>query len=202
MLSLPGNNYVFSGGPSLWTLPATSATKFQKGMFNYRRPVKMQNITDGLATTIAASESLVGDLDDTTYSEGDFKLADLAGQPNSDWDVPNPSGQIQSYLTACSNGQSSPMTSASRAFWANGALGQTIFNTMAPPNPQAPDCMTTGSTWFDGRGLASARSRHPGLVNVLYGDGSVRDVGDQIDVRIWQAQGTPWGNETLGSSGN
>jgi len=45
----------------------------------------------------------------------------------------------------------------------------------------------------------SARSRHPGGVQVALMDGSVRFVSETIDIETWQAVGTPYGNEVVTS---
>ena len=44
---------------------------------------------------------------------------------------------------------------------------------------------------------ASARSRHPGGVNVMFGDGSVHFINDTIALFTWQALGSMGGGETL-----
>lgn len=46
-------------------------------------------------------------------------------------------------------------------------------------------------------GFFAARSNHPGGVNVLLGDGSVRFAGDTIDVRLYRALGTSSGREVI-----
>lgn len=46
--------------------------------------------------------------------------------------------------------------------------------------------------------LLPPSSYHSGGVNVLFADGSVRFVQDNIDDRVWQALGTRNGNETVG----
>lgn len=48
---------------------------------------------------------------------------------------------------------------------------------------------------------ASARSRHPGGVNVLFGDGSVQFLADSVTLNVWQALGTISGGEMLPSEG-
>jgi prepilin-type processing-associated H-X9-DG protein len=55
--------------------------------------------------------------------------------------------------------------------------------------PQAP---CTGSFTFHGdkQITMSARSMHPGGVNVLMGDGSIHFVADEIDLAVWRAAGT------------
>ena len=47
--------------------------------------------------------------------------------------------------------------------------------------------------------FASARSKHPGGVNVLFGDGSVHFFSDSIALETWQALGSMDGGETLPS---
>jgi prepilin-type processing-associated H-X9-DG protein len=53
-----------------------------------------------------------------------------------------------------------------------------------------------GSTWD--LTTAASRSRHPGGVNVLMADGSVRFIVDSINLATWQALGTIQGGEVLG----
>ena len=50
---------------------------------------------------------------------------------------------------------------------------------------------------LDGASVISARSYHPGGVNVAMCDGSVRFVSDTIDLDIWAAASTSKGAETL-----
>jgi prepilin-type processing-associated H-X9-DG protein len=40
-----------------------------------------------------------------------------------------------------------------------------------------------------------ASSRHPGGVNVLFGDGAVRFVTGTVDEKLWQATGTIAGSD-------
>lgn len=58
-----------------------------------------------------------------------------------------------------------------------------------PPN--APCTVITDQNMV----VHTSRSAHPGGVNVALCDGSVRFTGDAIDLRIWQAVGTPDGAE-------
>ncbi len=45
----------------------------------------------------------------------------------------------------------------------------------------------------------NSRSDHPGRVNVLLGDGSVRCVKSTIDGMVWRGLGTVDGGEVIGS---
>jgi prepilin-type processing-associated H-X9-DG protein len=67
------------------------------------------------------------------------------------------------------------------------------------PSPQLPGpCKLVGFSAFEV--YVSARSKHPGGVNVLFGDGSVHFVMDGIDVPVWQSLGTMSGGETVPST--
>jgi prepilin-type processing-associated H-X9-DG protein len=45
--------------------------------------------------------------------------------------------------------------------------------------------------------MFGARSRHPGGVNVLFGDGSVKFLKDTINLSIWQGISTTKGGEVI-----
>lgn len=55
-----------------------------------------------------------------------------------------------------------------------------------------PPCTTAGSQYSH----KAARSRHPGGVNVLFGDGGVRNVVNNIPLAVWRALGTMNGGES------
>lgn len=86
--------------------------------------------------------------------------------------------------------------------WSNGwpfaAYSSTMYNHVAPPNWQWADC-GNWSAIADTPGehaVVAARSEHPGIVNVCYGDGHVSVVNDTIDLKVWRALGTRSGGET------
>lgn len=84
--------------------------------------------------------------------------------------------------------------------WNNSAYASTMFNHVAPPNWEGPDCGTL-SAINDVPGehaVISARSFHGGGVNVLLGDGTVTFVGDSVDLKVWRAAGTRAGGEAEG----
>jgi prepilin-type N-terminal cleavage/methylation domain-containing protein/prepilin-type processing-associated H-X9-DG protein len=59
--------------------------------------------------------------------------------------------------------------------------------------PKNPPCTTTGS----GNAHKTARSRHPGGVNVLIADGSTRLVTNNVSLIAWRAMGTMDGGEVV-----
>jgi prepilin-type N-terminal cleavage/methylation domain-containing protein/prepilin-type processing-associated H-X9-DG protein len=83
--------------------------------------------------------------------------------------------------------------------WPFAWYSATMYNHVAPPNWQGMDC-GNWSAIPDTPGehaIVSARSEHPGGVNALFGDGSVRFVKNTVDVRTWRALGTRSGGEVV-----
>jgi prepilin-type processing-associated H-X9-DG protein len=46
----------------------------------------------------------------------------------------------------------------------------------------------------------TSRSYHSGIVNVCFLDGSVRAIGNSIELRVWRAMGTRAGGEVQADS--
>lgn len=83
--------------------------------------------------------------------------------------------------------------------WPYGNYMCTMYNHVAPPNWQYVDCAGFSST-SDTPGehaIVTARSQHPGIVNVCYADGHVTTAPDDIDLTVWRAVGTRNGGEVV-----
>ena len=89
-------------------------------------------------------------------------------------------------------------------WWAAG----TQFTTVYPPNSPQPDIVTQNCNHqpqlnlpcqdnAGGWNIQGARSRHPGGVQAVLGDGSVRFVQQSIDLGIWRALSTTHGGEIV-----
>jgi prepilin-type N-terminal cleavage/methylation domain-containing protein len=76
------------------------------------------------------------------------------------------------------------------SFMQNGA----VYNHTMLPNERSCNCFNGGDDWY-GRNLFAAGSAHPGIVNVGAGDGSVRNVADNVTPVAWWAFGTRDGGE-------
>jgi len=79
--------------------------------------------------------------------------------------------------------------------WINGGYLSTAYNHWVTPNSPTLDCFNTANNY----GLKTARSRHPGGVNLLLCDGSVRYVANGITLQTWQAIATRAGKEIVGN---
>jgi prepilin-type processing-associated H-X9-DG protein len=67
----------------------------------------------------------------------------------------------------------------------------------SPPADPSMPCIVQGGNGPPFKNV-SARSLHPGGVNVVLCDGSVRFVSETIDLGAWQAAGSMNGGETMG----
>jgi len=77
--------------------------------------------------------------------------------------------------------------------WIVGKPLATSFCTYQTPNSPLPDMNSMGI------GFYNARSQHPGGVNALLGDGSVRFVAESVNRDTWRALGTCAGGEVVGT---
>jgi prepilin-type processing-associated H-X9-DG protein len=68
---------------------------------------------------------------------------------------------------------------------------------MRSSNDEQPDCFHGAYPVGLGSLNKVARSRHPGGVNVILGDGSVKFVRNQVDLHVWQALNTRAGQERI-----
>jgi len=97
-----------------------------------------------------------------------------------------------------------------RGGWVLGAMGSSTFTAAYTPNSDIDDyipmCDQTipidnplhcYQNQINPLVWASARSRHPGVVNAALCDGSVRSFSDDIDIYVWQALSTIAGEEVF-----
>jgi prepilin-type N-terminal cleavage/methylation domain-containing protein/prepilin-type processing-associated H-X9-DG protein len=158
-------------------------------------------ITDGLSNTAAFSERVkaIGSNFGTTTAPFDplkptSSIATPPPVPNNLETTP------QAYYQVCiatpptpdANGQNLALTNddnISGAMWMSGQPALTRYLHVMPPN-----------TWTCRSGLQMshvASSRHPGVVNVLMCDGSVRAVKSSVNLNAWWAIGSRAGSEVV-----
>ena len=103
-----------------------------------------------------------------------------------------------------------PSNPSGHTEWTDGRVHQSGFTTTFGPNTKV--LCTEGGTIFDvdwtnqqeGKSTinvtyaaVTSRSYHPGLVNVSLMDGSVRAIGDSIELALWRALSTRNGGEIV-----
>lgn len=127
--------------------------------------VRIKDVTDGTSKTMAVGEILVVPDDASGWAAGN---EDMRGRYHNAWEA-----------LPCISTRYTPNTS----------VPDRVANCNAAKVPQAP-CTPAGSN-----NHMSARSNHPGGVNVAFADGSTRFVVDAIDPTIFAAWGSRNGGE-------
>jgi prepilin-type N-terminal cleavage/methylation domain-containing protein/prepilin-type processing-associated H-X9-DG protein len=196
-ISLPygNNNYVANTGAD-----GVSFSVFVDGPFPDvgTRTVSFRDITDGLSQTAAFSEIVKG----------------IGSTNNQAIDPLNPSSTVYRTTQGSSTTVYSPQTDYDNckavtrtaatlaggyplgATWYWGRSGQTTYNHVMPPNSW--DCAYGTGANTDSIGDAiTAMSRHPGIVNCLMLDGSVRAVKSSVGIQTWWALATMGGGEVV-----
>ncbi len=147
-------------------------------------------ILDGISNTVFFSERIVGDENEARYSP----VRDVAYI--LDVDISRPDNTAQSCQFSLSTLQGH--FSFAGATWLYSGTGNEGYNHVLNPNSTTPDCaIAPNGSSIPSAGAISARSVHPGGVNVCLGDGAVRFVADGIDLKLWRALATIAGQESV-----
>jgi len=155
------------------------------GLFRARQGVRYNEVEDGLSNTVAMSESLLGDGDESVFGAA-------PGGPQRVYAYASPGGAFAP--GACTSANRWNYQNRRGFLWASGELRSASYNHYLTPNSPEYDCISNdlggGPSQFTAIGFRAARSVHPGGVNVLLGDGSVRMVGNGVKPDAWRALGT------------
>ena len=166
----------------------------------------MGSFPDGTSSTIAYVEALTGDYNN--LSKRFRNMASGIGQP-SGWSMRDARQNLQLVMDQARQCQqtiaTTPGSNSNRGFrWQTGSPGLSLTNIILTPNmTQFPfsacrwDCSAGCGTDFGH--LFNPTSQHPGGVNVLFGDGSVRFVKDSVQQNVWMSLGTRDGEEAISS---
>lgn len=163
------------------------------------------DFTDGLSNTAMMSEKLLGSGDQGSFD----RRRDMwcLGKPDQhDPNVVFPQWDV--LIAECQVPPSANpphVTDAGRS-WVSGSPIGTMYNHLLTPNWSGISCKVDPCDGFEPNNtsvhgcLNSPTSFHPGIVNLLLGDGSVRAVKDQVNLAIWRALATRAGGETIDTS--
>jgi prepilin-type N-terminal cleavage/methylation domain-containing protein/prepilin-type processing-associated H-X9-DG protein len=195
------NSYFASLGTTMNPWNADSS-----GIFAHRAAYGLRDITDGSSNTIAFSEGLVGN-----FSSFEIGRASVTGVSDNgsgslldaSTNMPLVLSNAQACNAAFVRPATGPFTNNRGYRWATGSPGISSFNTVITPNSktyQFSGCRYgCGGCGVDFGNLLNATSAHPGGVNTLMGDGSVKFIKDSVAQSVWLGLGTRAGNEVIGA---
>ncbi len=142
--------------------------------------VRLGDVPNGLSNVVMASERLIGD-------ESGHLL-------RNNWTMTTPSesaSDIESFRAACLAETPRAMAGggwygdpSAGHFWWDGSILNTLYNHMMTPNERS--CHSNGPEF----GSYTASSLHTGGVNVVYGDGHVAFVSQNVDSVVWAKMGS------------
>lgn len=198
-------NYAFNRG-AWYVWGVSSAAPQPSAPFRANASVNLSSITDGLSNTIFAA-------DVKTHTPYLLNCSGLLYAPLNSQPVPGPNDNpatIPQY-TSCSGSIAELRPDSGHSEWEDGNTSQAGFTFAWPPNKVTPGRFGSisvadtdliaireenGGPTF---AAVTARSFHPGGVNALFGDGSVRFIKNSINGITWRALGTIGGAEVISS---
>ncbi|MEM8733601.1 MAG: DUF1559 domain-containing protein [Planctomycetota bacterium] len=154
------------------------------GVFQVGEPPRFADITDGLSSTVAFSERILGSGQERPRS------GDSTSDSRFIWEIASTSPVRESDCRQLASGS---WYSVRGEKWIMGNYGNTLYNHFLTPNSPKWDCMNLRQQ----SGFIGARSLHTGGVNVLHCDGSVHYVTDTIDIATWIALSTRTSGEWI-----
>jgi prepilin-type N-terminal cleavage/methylation domain-containing protein/prepilin-type processing-associated H-X9-DG protein len=179
-------NYMANMGSGIvWqaSIGPNAAMPPPNGVFYGNSATTFAAIADGLSNTSFFSERVLADGNNAIVSP----IADVFFSPGFPL---TPDDAMQQCQAVNINDLHNQFPLFMGAPWLN---GQHIFLHVTPPNSRS--C----GFFLSLRAVMPPSSRHPGGVNVLFGDGSVKFVKDSVNLPTWRALGTRIGGEVVSS---
>jgi prepilin-type N-terminal cleavage/methylation domain-containing protein/prepilin-type processing-associated H-X9-DG protein len=167
------------------------------GVFKPSWVYQLRDITDGTSNTVLFLEKIMATGNAAIISGGELFVnlpwpSGTGGGYGLGNDQAMPMGQqnLRTYITQCGPYmQKGQNIISQQSYWAMGRCYHgACVNMLMPPNwsTNGADC---GEYQAHG-GMFSSRSRHPGGVNVLFCDGSVKFIKSSISLQTWWALGS------------
>lgn len=165
------------------------------GPFAYDRGTRFAEILDGLSNTAMFSEILLGPSNGSPTSgvveagsPDDYKVATRVA--SGTWTGSSTGDQIA--VPDCDSRANTAYLYRGKQFY-RGIPVATYYSHTLTPNSKHRDCLNDTVA----RGHLAARSYHPGGVQVVLADGSVRFASDTIEEAVWRAVGSKAGGEVI-----
>jgi prepilin-type N-terminal cleavage/methylation domain-containing protein/prepilin-type processing-associated H-X9-DG protein len=187
------NNYVYCFGTGIGNF--FDIRNQTDGAFYQKSAIGFNAFTDGTSNTMVLSELIVGEGNTnllTGSTIADIQNSKLETTYMGDYSPGSPAN----FATI----KDSDVAALAPTKWRNdigkgwivGKCDSTLYNSYLPPNSKLPNIYCANFGFF------AARSHHSGIVNVLFADGSVRHISNNISLELWRAYSTLDGSEIAG----
>jgi len=162
------------------------------GIFFVNSMIKFSEVFDGTSHTALFSESTLG-----TGPENSNDATLIQTSPQTVYRFTFTAPLTDS---AASSAGLFNFTNRRGFMWINGEYRCTLYNHYYSPNSATPDVFSASFSplpekRFAAYGWRAARSFHPGGVNLVRADASVKFLSQEIDMAVWRALGTKNGGE-------
>lgn len=154
-------------------------------------PLASRDVVDGLSYTVAVSEWIVGDGDESHAS----RLGSIFYLLNDFPDTPAGFYNFERSCEAISSGYVGRVDPFKGEYWFRGNLAASLYTHALPPD--RPSCRAIPDL-----NAITAGSLHGGGANILMLDGSARFVRDDIRPVVWRALGTRSGGDSVDGHSN
>jgi prepilin-type N-terminal cleavage/methylation domain-containing protein/prepilin-type processing-associated H-X9-DG protein len=196
--SIGATTDILKGNP---TSVASLASVPTSGLFAFQQSKAIRDVTDGTSGSVAFAESTVA-YPQQGQRQKLVGLYNLKLQPNAlQFSAFDDAAGIQGAFADCDaawQAGTATLAVSRGSAWSSGAMAMTLFNTVAPPNAEANDWASCGGNDSIGMSnLSNADSYHPGGVNVLMVDGSVKFIKNSVNLSSWWSLGTIGGGEVV-----
>jgi prepilin-type N-terminal cleavage/methylation domain-containing protein len=171
--------------------------------------INFRDVIDGLSMTAAFSEKVRGIGADNSTRDSLNPKANTFQYPgtaptNDTTGAATEANLVwvqQTFVPSCRtvnpNTDPLPGTQAYGQHWWTGHPYAGRYNHVMLPNTNS--CLYSINGITNGNGAMPPNSRHPGIVNILFGDGTVRAVKTTVNQQVWWAIGSRNGAEVVSS---
>jgi prepilin-type N-terminal cleavage/methylation domain-containing protein/prepilin-type processing-associated H-X9-DG protein len=188
------NNYHASVGTTTYNTGRNPGVS--TGVFAMQMNYAISAVLDGTSGTIAYAEALTGDPNTSGPRRGNGTGPSNVRNASSQLDISSMYNQVLTDLQGCNVSFRTKFIADDRGYrWGMGGMGYSLFNTVVPPNGGGGtypwnSCRVDCCDQAQAAHYTPSTSNHPGGVNVMMADGSVRFVKNTVAIRTWWALGT------------
>ncbi|WP_422922911.1 DUF1559 domain-containing protein [Singulisphaera sp. PoT] len=192
-----GNNYL--GNLDTWACDLSESVPTQvdpnatpSGIFYYLSAVRVADVTDGLSSTCFFSEKIRG----TDTNDGNARSDSLV-MSGTITPVPNGFEGTRQNCESLNPKTTTRLTRRQGMSWVMGEMCCTSYNHVAVPNGKTCAGVGFSGSMANMPMQVPPSSLHPGGVNMLMGDGTVRFIKSSVALPTWRAIGTRNGGEVV-----